>query len=147
MESWKSVAHNALVYLEARWRLLRSESKDIGSKMVTGAIMAVAALILAGLGLVLAVLAGTFWMAEALFHGQLAPAFGISALIILIGGGICVWRAMASVRGSTFFPLTRREFQRDRLWLHSQTSQTTPISHPPKNGASSLPNSNRHEPV
>ena len=116
--SVKQTAKAAAQYASARLRLAALETKLAAGQVKLAVILLACALMgmLAAAGLLLTGL--VLWLSRAVFGGETAAASAAVGGVLLVGVFFAVRAAMKSMKGKSFYPVTRTELNRDKEWLH-----------------------------
>ena len=116
--SVKQVAVATAQYASARLRLAALETRLAAGQVKTAAVLMVGALIggLAAAGLLMTGL--VIWLARTVFNGDTAAASAAVGVVLLVAVFFAIRAAMKSLKGKSFYPVTRTELNRDKEWLH-----------------------------
>jgi uncharacterized membrane protein YqjE len=105
-------------YASARVRLMLLETRlaamDVKKATIFLGIAAAGALtgfVMLAAGLVL-------WIARLFLNGNTAAASALTGAVLLGIAALFTWTGLRSVRGKSFYPVTRTELNRDKQWLH-----------------------------
>jgi uncharacterized membrane protein YqjE len=117
-DSLRALLSSLVVYAETRWKLFKVESGQAVRLGIRLAVLALFALLCAGITYVCTMVGITLWIAERWWDGSVMPAAFVMAgahlLLLLASAGTIVW----SLRGRDLFHDTRTEFEEDKRWLH-----------------------------
>lgn len=119
--SMRSLLSSALEYTEARWRLLKAETGQMGASIIRAAVFGSIALFAAASAYVGGIVTLTLWIARTWWQGDLLPALLIVLLINLIAVGASALIAVRSLSKKGFFRHTLEELKADKqCLLHPQ---------------------------
>jgi len=116
--SVKQVVSASARYAVARMRLAVLETKLAARDVKKATLFLTIALIGALTGFALLITGLVLWVARLLLNGNTAAASAIIGAVLLAGAFFLSRGALRSMRGKSFYPVTKTELNRDKQWLH-----------------------------